>query len=162
MIPDTDWFPWENVVEEDRGYGTVCWQWVGPTPPTASTVGVVKKVKRLFNEFVGGRGKGKLWMHLCERYGETNLCVRPDHVVIGTKAANTAHWHMLRREAGVLNPGTEANRGSKRSDETRQLMADSARRVKEDQVAKGPYPCGGCGRSFRYPAGKTQHKCGAL
>lgn len=158
MIPNTDWFPWENVVEEDRGHGTVCWTWVGPLPPTATTISVKKLVKRLFREFVPERPKGHLWMHLCERYGEMNLCVRPEHIVIGTKSANSAHWHALRRAAGDdPAPQSEANRGSKRTPETRALMSQRAREHKQAEIDAGPYPCPHCGREFRIPGTRTRH-----
>jgi len=157
MIPNTDWFPWENVTEEDRGHGTVCWVWGGPLPPTATTINVLKKVKRLFREFVPERPKGHLWMHLCERYGEMNRCVRPDHIVVGTKSANAAHWNALRRAAGVPLPGVEKRTGIVRSDETKERMTDALNIRVEREAAAGPYSCPDCGREFRFPGGRTRH-----
>lgn len=159
MIPGTDWFPWNEVHEEDRGYGTVCWIWPWPEGSLSETVGVNirKKAKRLFKEFVGEKRPGQLWMHLCERYGEPNLCVRPDHVVFGTKSTNQAHYHALRRAAGVP-PATEKRRGFKNTEETKALMSRSARAKRESERAAGPYVCEACGREFGIPSTRTRHQ----
>jgi len=157
VIPNTDWFPWENVVEEDRDYGSVCWMWEGPLPPTASTINVLRKVQRLFKEFVPERPKGHLWMHLCERYGEMNRCVRPDHIVVGTKAANGAHWTALRLAAGAELPGVAKRTGITRSDETKVRMTEALKRRMAREQAAGPYPCQHCGREFRVPGTRTRH-----
>ena len=126
MLPDSAWFPWEEVVEEDRGYGTVCWVWTRPLPPTGKTVSVRKKAKRLFAKFVGEKQPGQVWMHLCERYGEPNLCVRPDHIAIATKSANMAHWHALRCAAGDppnISQAQEARIGTHHTLESRRKIA---------------------------------------
>lgn len=128
MLPDSDWFPWEEVEEKDRGYGSVCWIWTRPLPPTGTTVSVRKKVKRLFQVFVGEKPTGHVWMHMCERYGEPNMCVRPDHVVVGTKSANMAHWHSLRKAAGVppnIQQAQQARIGSHHTLESRRKMSET-------------------------------------
>lgn len=130
MLPDSEWFPWDEVVEADRGYGSVCWVWTRPLPPTGRTVSVRKKAKRLFAKFVGERAEGQVWMHLCERYNEPNLCVRPDHIALGTRSANMTHWHALRRAAGVppnTSQAQAARLGSHHTVESRRKISETRR-----------------------------------
>lgn len=130
MIPNTDWFPWDQVKERDRGYETACWVWCGPVPPTATTINVKKKVKKLFSTYVPERPTGHVWMHLCERYQEMNLCVRPDHIVVGTKSANMAHWHALRSAAGDppnISQAHAARIGSHHTLEARRKIGETRR-----------------------------------
>lgn len=63
----------------------------------------VRQSKQALNwltETVGERQPGELFQHLCEIAREANRCIRPEHVVIGTKSTNAAHMHELRRRAG--------------------------------------------------------------
>lgn len=170
LLPDWPDFPWDEVVEEDLGYDTECWIWTRPLPPTSRSVTVRKQVKRLFNAAVGARdlGAGECWMHLCERYGEINYCVRPDHITIGTRSQNMAHHHALRRAAGVKHSSTlsgkprdpelvaktaAALRGRPKSLEHRAVI----KAVHDRQRENGPYVCAGCGKEFILPAQCTRH-----
>ena len=120
-------FRWHLVEVRPGELDTPCWIWVGKVPPTARTVSVLGEVKELFTRAVGSRGTGEMWSHLCERYGEPNLCVNPDHVVIGTMSSNIQHRHDLRRAAGIKHPGPSDKRGHyftrKRCEALMQIMA---------------------------------------
>lgn len=170
ILPDWPDFPWDDVFEEDRGHETECWVWAHALPPTSRTVTVRKKVKRLFNVAVGIRdtAANECWMHLCERWGEINMCVRPDHVVVASRSANSLHSQQLRREAGAVRPSLLIGRRRDPASIEKQAVAMRGRPKSDEHRANikaahdrervlGPYPCPACGQPFVLPAQRTRH-----
>jgi NUMOD3 motif len=168
MIPGTEWFPWDDVVEEDRDYGTVCWIWNRPF--TSGSITTHRTVKRLLEQTVGERQPGQLWMHLCEKFREQNLCVRPDHIVMGTKSANAAHSHALRAAAGIphapIRPPHSAETRAKMSaarlgreftPEWRAALSKAQKEATRRDIDKGPYLCDSCGREFSRSQSRSRH-----
>jgi hypothetical protein len=153
ILPHWPDFPWDEVEEADRGFDTECWVWTRPLPPTGTTINVRKQAKRLFNTAVGERDldNNEVWMHICERYGEVNLCVRPDHIRVGTKSENALHAQALRAAAGV--DFVAPMQGKSHSPETLSKMRGRHERARSE----GPYVCEQCGREFKIPATLTTH-----
>lgn len=87
-------------------------------------------------ETVGERGPGKCFTHLCEIAREPNRCIRPEHVVIGTKSTNATHMHELRRQDSRAWTG-----GRQRGDSFPETT------------------CATCGESYRYE-GAHRKRCG--
>ena len=131
ILPHWPDLPWEEIEEVDRGYeGGPCQLWTRPYAGRSITTH--RTVKRFFHVAVGERdlGNNEVWSHLCEVYGEVNLCVDPSHVEVTTKSANTKRHHDLAREAGVdrISPEGRANIraahvGLTWGDESREKMA---------------------------------------
>ena len=88
--PNTYVADWEEV---DRGFDSLCY-WV----PGTNRIRI--RAKALLAS-LPERPPGMVYMHLCEKWGEPNRCVRPEHIKVGTRAENNAHKEALRAAAGV-------------------------------------------------------------
>jgi hypothetical protein len=95
--------PWERITVVDRGFlfeeARECWQ-VESNP---------LRYSRLVMEKLHGidlRDSGLYVMHLCEKLGERNLCIRPEHLRVGTPSENALHSLLLgsRRSPGRGRP----------------------------------------------------------
>jgi hypothetical protein len=106
------WFPWHRVTEVDRTppslpddyfYEGNCW---------IGTWGVrqTRTVISLLTLTVGPQGPTQCWMHVCEKQGEKNLCLRPEHIRLVNRGDNVRHRFALERQAGVRRPMSEKNR----------------------------------------------------
>jgi hypothetical protein len=100
----------------NRGFETECWV----------SLQYRADVDRWFHDVLGQNDHHNVWMHLCERWHERNLCVRPSHLRLAPRSENAKHWQRLRRGAGV--PWTGGTRkGHKMSAETRARMSVAAK-----------------------------------
>ncbi len=144
-------FPWHKVEEADRGHDTPCWWWQG-----SYSGYFLRRSRSLWIAVIGDhprRSEGRSFNHLCEVHGERNLCVRPDHVVIGNWSTNGKLHHALRREAGVphwSDEGRERVRAAaarERSAEHRAALSASAseryERLRDERVT-----CPECGKPY--------------
>jgi len=123
---DYTWFRWAQVNEVDRGFDEVCW---------VHTNTHVQTLHKLYRQALGPRdSKTHVYMHLCERHGERNKCIRPGHVVIGTYSENSRHRDTLTRAAGKPAVSDEARRkmseahvGMRRSEASRKKQSATLR-----------------------------------
>ena len=104
---------WRRVEVADRGFDSPCWI-------ARKGVKSHSDIRARLNELVGECGDNEVHMHTCERWGEKNRCINPEHIRVGTRSENQQHWHDLRAAAGVpFNPERPWQRGVPLSEETR-------------------------------------------
>jgi hypothetical protein len=143
-----DRIPWSASVEIDRGFEGACW-WI----PTWWGVRYA-----LWSTTVGERRKGEVYLHLCEKYNESNFCARPSHIVVASASENVKHRHRLRIAAGASafrSPETRAAAAAKQSAWVRKPWSEEHKRhISERQKGK-PQPwhsvtttCEYCGREL--------------
>ncbi|HSX22676.1 MAG TPA: hypothetical protein VLE97_07900 [Gaiellaceae bacterium] len=131
-------YPWDRVEIIDRGFDQPCVirvdvQWLNSGN---------RATARLWRVEIGEPQQGSCYMHTCEIYGETNRCMLPAHIQIGTFAENNAHAARLARLARGPRVVDAATR-EKISRSMRAYLADEAARerwrlvqVERDEEAK--------------------------
>lgn len=103
--------PWHNIEVVDRGFLSQCWQLEHIALGSGMTNRYARRIVLERDGVVCSR-VGLLAIHLCEVADVENRCVRPDHIVVGTRSENNFQaWRNPRRRRAASSLATGVKRG---------------------------------------------------